>query len=218
MLMKNQSRNKKILVASFAAVLIVIGITTLVLALIPVRHGLGFTSANVRDQIKDIGVSRGTGDETTLYLDDRQNYFITNADAKDEIIRLLERGSRTNRLSETFRRSRPRQVGQPSTTLASIISQSDNQLLHITFINSPFAIRRVGGILEFGSSVDARPYEIVHHIFIPLNNIRPYWQQQTWFMATSSGQPNFVEFNLRIMGNFRGLYNFLLGENAVNLT
>ncbi|MCL2587190.1 MAG: hypothetical protein FWE31_03020 [Firmicutes bacterium] len=215
-----QKRNRIILVSSLVVVLLAIAITSLVLAIIPVRHSLPLLNATINNQIKDIGVVRGQGDANTTILrfSDRADGLDVNANAKDEILRLLERGGRTNQFREMFRNTRPNTVSPTISNVSNIRSRSNHQLLEITFLNPTFAIYQNQLINVHDSRFDIDATEThVSMIMIPLNNIRPYWQEQQWFLNTGAEHQNFIGHYLTTRGNFHGLHNFLFGEDAVTL-
>ena len=214
------ARTKKILIASLAAVLIAIGMTALILGLVPVRYDMGLSADAVRAEVKDIGVYRGPGALTILRCDDYQRGLITNANTKEEIFRLLHRGGRTNQLSQLFRRAAPRNHVTPArnTSFHNIRSQAQDQLLQITFRTPQFAV--IGDRTDGFELVPAQGQPSATHvrqIIIPLYDIGSGWTDHTWYLSLQHEEQNFVQFQMSTRGNFRPLYNLLFGPDAVRL-
>jgi len=224
--LRRQRLTKRILLGSLVAVLVTIGITTLVMGLVPVRYSLGLVASDRQGVvIKDIGIDRGNEGETMLRFDDRQNGLVTRANTKDEILRKLQRGGTTNALSQMFRATlAPNRIDAFNATNVTNIRTtiSNNQLLRITFLRPQFAItdnpdRTVRWELVPATSSNTARH--VQQIFIPLNNVGNGWQEHHWFLSLNreDDTSQVVRYRMATHGNFASLFDMLYGEDAVTI-
>lgn len=203
-----QKWTKRILISSLALVLLAIGTSALVLGLMPVTYHLNLNSANIKD------ITINTGSETTvLRFDDRQNGFISNANAKDEILRLLARGGRTNELSNVFRSVSENNTVRRYPTNTHTIARTN--FIQIAFDTTQFAVtgNHTAGwrLVELNRPGIQNPASTTHvrQIFIPLESLTQGFGESNWFLSTAEDGQTFVEFQLTTHGNFRYLTQFL---------
>jgi hypothetical protein len=214
--LRKQRLTKRILLGSLAGLMLAIGITALVMGLVPVHYHIGLTASDGQGAIiKDIGIQRQDV-EHMLRFDDREQGLITRANTKDEILRQLQRGGTTNALSQMFRSTRqPNRIDAPNTNVANIRNASSNQLLRITFLRPQFAI--VDRELVAATPGNAATH--VQQIFIPLNNVGNGWGEHQWFLSLNreDDTSTVVRYRMHTHGNFARLADFIYGEDAVQI-
>ena len=137
---------------------------------------------------------------------------------RSEVMHLLERGSRTNRLTQLFAGVSESQVSSNTTAYNNTFNiQNSNDFLYIriNFRRPQFGIATVreGNIItgyELAMVGDERIQHNrnIYQIVIPLGNQSNMFQEQTWFMSTQPRGNDNLSFRFQTWGNYYRLAQF----------
>lgn len=210
---------KKWSITTFAVITAGFAILSLVLALIPVRFGVGLDWDNVRRvEVGNLTGGGGAFDTDEAWLATRpQHEFVIN-----EVTRLLTSAQRTNALAQTFRRSNERVLGMggaPTVNGANMsqagIIRNSTDFVRVVFCNDnpQFALHnRGGGNYDLIDADDERATAatMVRAIFIPFaSDISNRFGEHNIFFTVNNANHEPIRHRMVTYGNFYRLASFV---------
>ena len=150
---------------------------------------------------------------------DAESLFTQHTNPMQEILNLLERGSRTNKLSNLFRGGPSQEVvsnNLDNRFTATFINSFSNNSVVIYFATPQYSVETTASRTQFRLTETATVNnEQIHAIFIPLDRTQNRFQRQTWYLLTLDpnnyppGQSLTISNRITTYGNYHRLGNFV---------
>ena len=218
---KNMTRRALVITVSIvliATILMSLGITAIALSAQRVQFGQPVGQAFRMNNLICIRAHATNERSRRIFADDDWLSTLPSyRHAGNEIMRLLNNGGRTNRLTQMFRNTGEERVTRNTTnntTLHNIGNNSGHHYLRLTFMTPQWSIVEVDGRLEIAAA-SANPDRQIHQIFILLNDIPNRFQQQEWFISTATPPTDRVMYRFVTWGNYHRLANFIYNLDLV---